>query len=115
MDTINPVHSLVHIGNMKAVHHIESIINIGHMKAHNKRFPNRNKYLDMDKIGVDIHWHCTELDKMGIPWSTQNNALQFVNNGYENDVWACLYKHSFLHIAQCLLEGTTFNEMVKGD
>ena len=46
-----------------------------------------------------------ELDKLEVPWSVQNRALDFINDIDQRKVIDCLYRNSFEKLAEQILAG----------
>lgn len=97
----------------KAIQHLEVLISIGFGKAHDKRFPSRKGGLIERNTAELVSWHCKILDSLGIAWSVQNQALQFINEGNEPETWNCFYKNSFKKLAEKILNGSTHAELIK--
>ena len=98
----------------QAEQHLEAFISIGFGKAHDFRFPNRrvDGLVRRDEKSL-VGWHMECLDKLGVTWSTQNNALMFINEHDTERTWNCFYRNSFQSLARRILEGSTYFELTR--
>ena len=96
----------------KAVGHLEALINIGHINAHQNKFPHR--YETKEDFKKSIAFHCGELDRLEIPWTTQNEALQFYNEGSKARTWTTFYSNGFKLLAKQIFYGYTFRDLITG-
>lgn len=95
-----------------AIDHIESLLVLAKSKGEWLRFPGRfnNQQPDIDS---GVNYHCTELDKLGIPHSIQNQALMFINDIIKQNVWETLFRHSFRRLSERILSGEHFNLLIQ--
>lgn len=90
----------------QALEAIESIVIIAHAKA----LSDRDSIPHNIKRSVKIH--TDTLDRLGVPWSIQNNALAFINSRTEQKTWESFYRISKARIAFMIMSGKTHNEIV---
>jgi hypothetical protein len=72
---------------------IESVLIAAQIHGHWLRFPNR--FSCKPNINGRIAYAITEMNKAGITWTVQNNALQYVNNIDDQTVWGKLMGRNF--------------------
>ena len=101
---------------MDAAEHIEALITTGFMLAHMRKFPKRYDSWAHD-VGAapSVGFNCEYLDKLKVPWSQQNVALQFINAGNDAEVWDCFYRNQFKDLAKRILAGTPWPDILRKD
>ena len=97
---------------MKAINHLESLIRIGFCKSDQIRKRIYNTAYQKE-IEESISFHLDELDKEGVPYTIQNQALMFVNEGNEQEVWETFFRYMFSDLATRIYNGAHFNELIK--
>ena len=87
--------------NKSALDHMEGLINTAHMKGLYQRFPER--FYKKPDICEAVKYDCDALDKLGVSWRKQNNALHIINDIDNQKTWEFMYRFQHRKIAENIL------------